>query len=102
VRHAARPTDRIVAELRQFAGSRRLPVMTSYRNVLFDVLVHVQDVAIPLGIRREMPRAAARAGATRVWTMGWPFWARRRLRGYRLTSHTATGTSPDQITAVRL
>ena len=31
-----------------------------------------------------MPPEAARAGADRVWTMGWPFWARRRLRGLRL------------------
>jgi len=21
-----------------------------------------------------------------VWTMGWPFWARRRLRGFRLSA----------------
>ena len=33
-----------------------------------------------------MPRVAAGAGATRVWGMGFPFWARRRLRGYRLTA----------------
>jgi hypothetical protein len=33
-----------------------------------------------------MPRAAARAGATRVWTIGWPFWAKRRLSGLRLTA----------------
>jgi hypothetical protein len=31
-----------------------------------------------------MPPEAARAGADRVWTMGWAFWARRRLRGLRL------------------
>jgi uncharacterized protein (TIGR03083 family) len=86
VRHAARPTERIVAELREHARSRRLPVVTNYRNILFDVLVHVQDVAVPLGIRRPMPLDAARAAAERVWSMGWPFWARRRLRGYRLVA----------------
>jgi uncharacterized protein (TIGR03083 family) len=81
VRHAARPTHEIVAELRMHADSRRLPVVTNYRNILFDVLVHTQDIAIPLGRDYPMPSEAARAGASRVWAMGWPFWARHRLRG---------------------
>jgi uncharacterized protein (TIGR03083 family) len=85
VRHATtRPTHDIVAELRTHADSRRLPVVTNYRNILFDVLVHTQDIAIPLGRDYPMPSEAARAGASRVWTMGWPFWARRRLRGARV------------------
>jgi uncharacterized protein (TIGR03083 family) len=86
VRHAARPTAHLVAELREHADSRRLPVVTNYRNILFDVLVHVQDIAVPLGRRQPMPLDAARAGAERVWSMGWPFWARRRLRGVRLVA----------------
>lgn len=87
VRHAeSRPTERLVAELREHADSRRLPVVTSYRNVLFDILVHGQDIAVPLGRAHPMPPAAASAGASRVWSMGWPFWARRRLRGVRLVA----------------
>jgi uncharacterized protein (TIGR03083 family) len=86
VRHAARPTEDLVAELRHFAGSRRLPAPTNARNILFDVLVHAQDVAIPVRQDHPMPLAAARASAERVWTMGWPFWARRRLRGVRLVA----------------
>jgi uncharacterized protein (TIGR03083 family) len=94
VRHAtSRPVERIVAELRQHAHSRRLPFVTSYRNILFDIMVHGQDIAIPLGRHREMPRTAAVAGATRVWTMGWPFWAKRRLRGVRLTATDAHWTA---------
>jgi uncharacterized protein (TIGR03083 family) len=86
VRHAARPPSEIVAELRRHATSRRLPAVTNYRNIVPDVLVHAQDIAIPLGRDLPMPTAAARAGADRVWAMGWPFWARRRLRGMRLTA----------------
>jgi uncharacterized protein (TIGR03083 family) len=86
VRHAARPTRDIVAELRMYADSRRLPVVTNYRNIGFDVLVHTQDIAIPLGLDYPMPSEAARAGADRVWTMGWPFWARHRLRGLRMVA----------------
>jgi uncharacterized protein (TIGR03083 family) len=86
VRHASRPAVDLVAELRQHAGSRRLPAVTNYRNILFDVLVHAQDIAIPLKRDLVMPVRAAAAGATRVWTMGWPFWARRRLPAVRLVA----------------
>jgi uncharacterized protein (TIGR03083 family) len=86
VRHAARPTWDIIAELRRYADSRRLPVVTNYRNIGFDVLVHGQDIAIPLGRDHPMPSDAARVGADRVWTMGWPFWARGRLAGIRLVA----------------
>ncbi|GIF40679.1 maleylpyruvate isomerase family mycothiol-dependent enzyme [Actinoplanes xinjiangensis] len=86
VRHASRPGADLVTELRQHAGSRRLPAVTNYRNTLFDVLVHAQDIAVPLERPLVMPIRAAAAGATRVWTMGWPFWARRRLRAVRLVA----------------
>jgi uncharacterized protein (TIGR03083 family) len=36
VRHAARPTRDIVAELCTYADSRRLPVVTNWRNIFFD------------------------------------------------------------------
>ena len=84
--HAERPTDRLVAELRDLADSRRKPAITTLDNLLFDTLVHVQDITVPLGIPAAMPLESAREGAERVWRMGWPFWARRRLRGLRLTA----------------
>lgn len=81
-----RTAAELVAELRGHAASRRLPALTNYRNILFDTLVHTQDIAIPLHRTAPMPVPAARAAATRVWTMGWPFWARRRLAGFRLVA----------------
>lgn len=88
VRHADSGAD-LVAELRELVGSRRLPAVTNYRNILFDVLVHGQDIAVPVGRDRPMPVAAAVAGAQRVWSMGWPFWAERRFRGVRLRATDA-------------
>ena len=85
-RHALRPTSDLVAELRHYAGCRRLPAPTNHRNTLVDVLVHGQDVAIPLDIEHPMPLAPAAAAADRVWMMGWPFWSRRRLRNIRLVA----------------
>jgi uncharacterized protein (TIGR03083 family) len=70
VRHAERPGVDIVAELRDLAPCRRLPKVTNYRNIMLDILVHGQDIAIPLGVPRDMPKEAAVAGIDRVWTMG--------------------------------
>lgn len=76
----------LVADLRAAAASRRHPMGTSYLNPLADVLVHGQDIAVPLGRHREMPLDAAAVAATRDWTMGFPFHARRRLAGLRLAA----------------
>ena len=86
VAHAKRPPAELLAQLRELADSRRKPAITTLDNLLFDTLVHIQDVVIPLGLAASMPLDAAREGAERVWRMGWPFWARRRLRGVRLTA----------------
>jgi uncharacterized protein (TIGR03083 family) len=86
VQHAARPPAALVAELRDLAEDRRKPAITTLDNLVFDTLVHVQDVALPLGLTVPTPLDAAREGLDRVWRMGWPFWAKRRLRGLRLTA----------------
>jgi uncharacterized protein (TIGR03083 family) len=82
--YAARTPAQLLADIRDTADSRRKPAITTLDNLLFDVLVHVQDVALPLGIEYSMPLDAAREGVERVWRMGWPFWAKRKLRGLRL------------------
>jgi uncharacterized protein (TIGR03083 family) len=86
VAHANKPPAELVAELRELADSRRKPTITTLDNLLFDTMVHIQDVALPLGVTAAMPLDAAHEGAERVWRMGWPFWVRRRLRGLRLTA----------------
>ena len=82
--HARRPNEAIIAELRRYAAARTLPSFANPKNQLLDVLVHGQDIAVPFGIERPMPTDAAVAAFDRVWSMGWPFLARRRLRGVRL------------------
>ena len=78
--------DLVIADLRRIAGSRRHPPGTSRLDPLADVLVHGQDIARPLGLDRPMPLEAAAVAATRDWTMGFPFHARRRLSGLRLSA----------------
>jgi uncharacterized protein (TIGR03083 family) len=97
VRHADRAGAELVSELRGLADSRRTPAITTLDNLLFDTLVHVQDVAVPLDRTVAMPLAAAREGAERVWRMGWPFWARRRLRGLRLSATDVEWATGDGV-----
>ena len=54
-----------------------------------DVLVHGQDIAVPLGMQRRMPVPAAVIAAQRVWTMGFPFHARKRFPNLTFTATDA-------------
>ncbi len=70
--------------IRAMVGSRRRAPFVTPVEPLTDVLVHGQDVAVPLGRPRPVPAAAAAVAARRVWDTGFPFRARRRLAGLRL------------------
>jgi uncharacterized protein (TIGR03083 family) len=101
-RHAAAAsTGQLVGEIRAMAGSRRRVPGLSPLEPLLDVLVHGQDVAVPLGRPRTMPVDAAATAATRVATTGWPFSRafpeRARLRGLELVATDtdwSTGEGP--------
>ena len=53
---ATRPTDRLIAEIRGMVGSRRHNVGVTPLETLIDIVVHGQDIAVPLG---RQPRRAA-------------------------------------------
>jgi len=80
----AHTTADVVAVLDQQAGSRRMPVVTNAQNILLDVLVHGQDIAVPLGLDRPVPTEPGLEAFHRIWSMGWPFHARTRLAGLTL------------------
>jgi uncharacterized protein (TIGR03083 family) len=88
-RHAAAPAQ-LIEELRAMAGSRRHVPGITPMEPLIDVLVHGQDIALPLGRALPMPVGAAAAAATRICTNNPIHRARRKLDGFRLT---ATDTS---------
>ncbi|RBP62007.1 uncharacterized protein (TIGR03083 family) [Brevibacterium sanguinis] len=87
--HAKRPVEVIVAELRRDAASRHLPALTNGDNCLLDVLVHAQDITRPLGIDHPLRPLGGASAFRHAWSMGWPFFARRRLRGLRLIADDA-------------
>lgn len=93
LRAAPLPPAECARRLRTMLGSRRTAPFITPMEPLVDVLVHGQDIALPLGRTRPMPPAAAAAAAQRVWDMGFPFRARRRLAGLRLVATDAEWTA---------
>ncbi|SCL38257.1 TIGR03083 family protein [Micromonospora rhizosphaerae] len=86
VRQARLPVEQYAVQLRGMVGSRRKAPGVTHLEPLLDILVHGQDIAVPLHRSRPLPLAAAATAATRAWTMGWPFHARRRLGGFELAA----------------
>ncbi len=98
VRQAALPTKEIVARIRAGIGSRRHNAFVTSRETLTDILVHGQDIAIPLGLDLDMPVVATAEAASRVWAIRGTrldaVFRNRPMAGYRLTA-TDTNWSVD-------
>jgi len=89
LRAAPLPPAECARRLRAMVGSRRTAPFLTPLEPLIDVLVHGQDITIPLGRFRPMPPPAAAAAAQRVWDVRFPFHARRRFAGVRLAATDA-------------
>ena len=98
VRQARRlPVLQYAPRLRAMAGSRRKAPGVSHLEPLIDVLVHGQDIAIPLGRSRPMPVGAAVAAADRVWPSLFPWRAERKLNGFRLAATDCSWSAGDGL-----
>lgn len=83
-------TEEIVASIRSGIGSRRHNPGVTPLETLTDILVHSQDIAIPLGVDLPMLPSLSALAATRRWDTRntWLASVNRRLPldGYRLTA----------------
>jgi uncharacterized protein (TIGR03083 family) len=94
IQHVARlravtlTTRQIIAEIRGTIGSRRHNLGVTCLETLTDILVHSQDIALPLGCRLRMPPDAAAVAASRVLSMRWPppLPSARKMAGVRLSA----------------
>ena len=81
-------TDEIIGRIRASIGSRRHNAFVTPRETLTDILVHSQDIALPLGADLAIRPGPGALSATRCWdTRGsWLSSVFRRLPldGYRL------------------
>jgi uncharacterized protein (TIGR03083 family) len=99
-RAAALSTDQIIADIRGTVGSRRHNFGVTYLETLIDILVHSQDIAVPLGRPFDLPPDAAAVATTRVVSMRWPppLPTVKRLAGFRLVATDTTwshGAGPE-------
>lgn len=89
LRLGARDPKQILSDFRRYDGARTRPFGTTRWDPLVDVLVHSQDVAVPLGLSHRMPAGPAAAAAAHVWKSPFPFRARKRLGSFRLAASDA-------------
>jgi hypothetical protein len=95
-RQAARlSAAQIVAEIGGMVGSRRPNVGVTYQETLIDILVHSQDISWPPGRELSVPPQAAAVAMARVWNSGWPFRAKKRLRGLQLSGTDSAWSAGD-------
>src|SRR3954451_15506871 len=86
LRQARLPVEAYPGLVRTMIGSRRKAPFITEVEPLIDVLVHAQDMPRPLGRSYPMPVEAASVAGDRVWSMTFPFRARRRFAGLHLVA----------------
>ncbi len=84
-----RSKTQIAEALRGMVGARKKVPGTSVQQPLIELLVHGQDIAVPLGIDLPMPAEAAAEAANRLAGMTFPINATRQLNGVRLVATDA-------------
>lgn len=84
--HSPLTHEQIVTKLRGFVGSRRRAPFVTELEPLLDVLVHSQDICLPLGIQHPMPVDAAVAAADRVLSLRGPMRLWEPPRAVRLVA----------------
>jgi hypothetical protein len=89
------PLADLIASIRSHAGTRRTAKVLDTRNALFDAIVHSQDIALPFARQFPFPAEHSREALRRVWAMGWPFHAERRLSGFTLRAADTYWTAGD-------
>ncbi|NIK60365.1 maleylpyruvate isomerase family mycothiol-dependent enzyme [Kribbella shirazensis] len=64
---AALPTEQLISEIRAMVGSRRHNLGVTPFETLLDIVVHGQDMAVPLGRSLSVPPQVAATAASRAW-----------------------------------
>lgn len=88
-REDRRSQEEIAGALRGMVGFRIKVPGTSVAQPMIELLVHGQDMTVPLGLDYPMPTAAAVEAAKRLARMKFPINAARRIDGIRLVATDA-------------
>ena len=97
LRAAELTTAQLIAQIRGMIGARRHNFGVTHLETLTDILVHSQDIAIPLGRQLDLPPAAAAAAASRSLTMRVPppLPSIKKMAGFRLTATDVSWSAGD-------
>lgn len=93
--HSPLTHEEIVATVRGFVGSRRRALLVTELEPLLDVLVHSQDICLPLGIEHPTSVDASVAAANRVLSLRGPMRLWEPPRWVRLVATDADWTYGD-------
>jgi len=100
LRATALTTEQLIAEIRATIGSRRHVFGGTPLEILCDILVHSQDIAIPLGHHLDLPADAAAVATSHVLSMRWPppLPSVKKIAGLRLTATDTAWSTGDGST----
>ena len=84
----ARP-DELLDQFRETIGIHRAPPGANSEIMLVDIVCHSVDIRRPMGMSRSVPEAALLTVADLVKRMGFPFQAKKRIAGLRVSATDA-------------
>jgi uncharacterized protein (TIGR03083 family) len=77
------PTDQLIGEIRAMVGSRRHNLGVTAFETLLDIVVHGQDMAVPLGRSLPVPPEVAATAASRAWGYQASWSGRRKAKVFQ-------------------
>ena len=78
-----RPPEELIGDIKAMIGSHRANIGVTPQETMIDIIVHGQDIAIPLRRPLEVPPQVAAVAATRVWSYQSSKNGRRTARVFR-------------------
>lgn len=93
--HGKESPEQLLAELRATVGVRTKPPWARPADMLFDVVIHAQDIRRPLGLTHAFPDETMIAVASRVRRVAFIFGMRKRIAGLRLVATDAGWSKGD-------
>jgi uncharacterized protein (TIGR03083 family) len=98
---ARHPTEQLIARIRAMIGSRRHNLGVTPQETLIDIVVHGQDIAIPLDRTLAVDPEVAAVAARRVWSYRLTRRQRSKAKVFRslpLQGHRLVATDADWST----
>ena len=91
----AAPPDDLLRQFRKTIGMHRAPPGANSEVMLIDIVCHSGDIRRPTGMTRSVPEAALLTVADTVKRIGFPFRAKKRIAGLRMSATDSDWSAGD-------